>query len=76
MPERCTVLLDRLDAIIVELNAVRAEVAALVPPPAGNGLGVGDDFTSECMIEISTAVECFNRPADTLRYWFRHEACG
>jgi len=31
-------LLDRIDAAILELHAIRAEVVALLPAPAGNGL--------------------------------------
>ena len=69
-------LLDRLDRIMAELAELRAEVAASQSTAPVNGLDAGDDFTPEHMIEISTAVERFNRPADTLRYWCRHEGCG
>jgi hypothetical protein len=35
-----------------------------------------DDFAPEHLIEISTAVERFNRPADSLRWMCRKQACG
>lgn len=57
--------------------AIRAEVASLLPATEGNGLvDTGDDFAPEQMIEITTAVERFNRPADSLRYLCRKENCG
>jgi hypothetical protein len=66
-------LLERIDQILAQLTGLRAELVASMPAPAteGNGLHADDDW-----LEISTAVERFNRPPDTLRYWCRHEGCG
>jgi len=68
-------LLDRLDAAIRELQAIRAEVAA-------DAVGYmhitpnTDDLAPDNLIEISSAVQRFNRPADSLRYLCRKESCG
>jgi hypothetical protein len=67
-------ILERIDRAIAELQAIKAEIAASIPTTEGNGLDVSNDFAD--VIEISTAVERFNRPADTLRYWCRREGCG
>lgn len=69
-------ILARIDAAIAELHAVRDEVAALLPASEGDGFDEADDFAPEQMIEITTAVERFNRPADSLRYLCRKENCG
>ena len=61
-------ILARLDAILAELAELRAEVVAMMPP--------ADDFAPDHLIEISTAVDRFNRPADTIRYWCRREGDG
>jgi hypothetical protein len=39
-------------------------------------LDADSDFASEHLIEISTAVEHFNRPADSIRWMCRKQACG
>jgi hypothetical protein len=71
-------LLAKLDDLVAELARFRAELVAAMPPPAAesNGLDAESDFAPEHLIEISTAVGRFNRPADTLRYWCRREGCG
>jgi hypothetical protein len=76
-------LLARLDAAIRELQAIRAELdqARLISNVgaaaefstnlwASNGLDTDLDFRPENLIKISTAVERFNRPADSLRIPF------
>jgi hypothetical protein len=50
---------------IRELEAIRAAVAALPAPVEV------DDFAPECLLEISTAVERFNRPVDSIRWMCR-----
>ena len=75
-------LLRRLDAVLAELAELRAEVAAILPAPDDDAKGVcttdtlGDDLAPEHLIEISTAVERFNRPADSLRWICRKQGCG
>jgi hypothetical protein len=61
-------ILARLDTILRELLKLRAEVVATMPAEVDNG---ADDFADGSLIEISTAVNFFNRPADTVRYWCR-----
>jgi hypothetical protein len=69
-----THLLRRLDAALSELHEVRAELRAAVAGAEADD--ESDDFAPEYLVEISAAVERFNRPADTIRYWCRHEECG
>jgi hypothetical protein len=69
-------ILERIDRCIRELEAIKAEISASLPRTSGNGLDADSNFPDGSLIEISTAVERFNRPADTLRYWCRHEGCG
>jgi hypothetical protein len=61
VPEAAAIL-ARLDAIMAEL----AELAALMPPAAVNGVGEVDDFAPEHLIEISTAVSIRKLLADKL----------
>lgn len=70
-------LLARIDRAIAELQAIRAEVAA-AEPPAGVRFRSpdADDLADVNLIEISTAVERFNRPADSLRWMCRTQGCG
>jgi hypothetical protein len=77
MPEAAAIL-ARLDAIMRELAELRTELVASMPVPAadGNGLDSSDDFAPEHPIEISTAVEHFNRPANSIRWMCRRQACG
>lgn len=71
-------LVARIDRLLFELQAIRAELAGmLAPATSGNGLNAHtEDFLPEHLIEISTAVERFNRPADTLRWLCRTEGYG
>jgi hypothetical protein len=69
-------LLSRIDLIMRELAALRDEVAASLPAPVGAKGDAVDDFSSESLLEISTAVERFNRPADSLRWMCRKQGCG
>ena len=67
-------LLERIDRIMAELAEVRAELVASEADETKGAYTIpslGDD-----LIEISTAAHRFNRPADTLRFWCRHEGCG
>jgi hypothetical protein len=61
------VLLERID------RALSRDVESM-PPVAAEA--AEDDLAPEHLLEISTAVERFNRPADTIRYWCRREGCG
>jgi hypothetical protein len=63
-------LLERIDRIMAELRAVRAEVAASLPAPAAEGSG------DDPLIEVCTAVERFGWPSDTLRKWCRENGVG
>jgi hypothetical protein len=64
---RPAAILARLDAIMRELATLRAELAVAPAPARGNGLDAhADDFAPEHLLEISTAVGRFNRPADAL----------
>jgi hypothetical protein len=68
MPEPAAIL-ARLDAIMAELQALRAEVAgAEAADEKGTHIvsTLADDFAPEHLLEISTAVGRFNRPADAL----------
>jgi hypothetical protein len=72
-------LLAKLDCILGALAELRRELAAqqpAAPAAEGNGRDADSDFRPDALIEISTAVEVFGRPADTLRYWCRREGCG
>lgn len=69
-------LRERIDRIIAELIALRDELNGTIVPPEDAELRPGQLSRSDDLIEISTAVERFNRPADTLRYWCREEGCG
>jgi hypothetical protein len=76
-------LIVRLDAAIAELAEVRRQLAEMLPAPAADEKGTitigtlaADDLSDEHLIEVSTAVERFNRPADTIRFWCRREGCG
>lgn len=73
-------ILERIDQIMRELLELRDAVSRGAEAADGKGTSIvcnpGDDFTPEHLIEISTAVDRFNRPADTIRYWCRNEACG
>ena len=74
-------LLARLDAALAELQAIPLTQLAALPGPAGEQIGPNldrspDDLLLEHLIEISTAVERFNRPADSLRWICRKQGCG
>lgn len=56
---------------------------AALPAPVADEKGLSivetpadDDLAPEHLIEISTAVERFNRPADSLRWMCRKQGCG
>jgi hypothetical protein len=71
-------LLLRLDQVLAEVVQLRGELAAyLTSAPAADGVQVrldaADDLLPEHLIEISTAVERFNRPVDTIRFWCRQD---
>jgi len=69
-------LLERIDRAIAELQAIRDELVASMPAPADESGIYFDDLAPEHLIEISTAVERFNRPADSLRWICRNQGCG
>jgi hypothetical protein len=72
-----TDVLRRLDLVATELAAIRAELAAAADGlSAPIGANNADDLAPESLLEISTAVERFNRPADTLRWMCRKQGCG
>jgi hypothetical protein len=56
-------ILERIDRCIRELEAIKAEILASLPRTSGNGLDADSNFPDGSLIEISTAVERFNRPA-------------
>jgi len=82
-------LITRIDRAIAELQAIRAEVVASMPhgmPRSDSGEAVGEvsgrdgldadsDFRPESLIEHSGGAR-FNRPADSLRWACRKQACG
>jgi len=86
----CQGLLERIDRVLAELLELRDEVAAFLPthgmPRPDSGKAVGEVFTGagdansdlapEHLIEITQAVERFNRPADLLRWICRKQGCG
>ena len=77
MPE-APAILARLDAIMRELAEPRSEVAAaeLQPNFVAAIPDADSDFSPEHLIEITTAVDRFNRPADSLRWMCRKQGLG
>jgi hypothetical protein len=70
-------LLARINRLLGQVRLVEAELLELrAGIAAANGADVTNDFAAENLIEISTAVERFNRPADTLRWLCRTEGVG
>ncbi len=63
-------LLARLDAAIRELQAIRTEVAAALPPTEENGT---DDLAEHSLVSVQAAAERFNIPSDTLRHKLRND---
>ena len=62
MPEAAAIL-ARLDAIMREVAALRAEIAAFLPAPVVEGNGA-DDFAPEHLIERIRCAGCVgSRPA-------------
>lgn len=71
-------ILERIDRIAAELAELRAAVAGADADERGVSIvdTPADDLAPEHLIEISTAVERFNRPADSLRWLCRQRDCG
>jgi hypothetical protein len=73
-------ILERIDRIMRELLELRDAVSRGAEAAAEKGVTSihtpDDDFAPVNLIEISTAVDRFNRPADTIRYWCRREGDG
>ena len=72
-------LLARVDAALNELAEVRRQVAALMPPPEGNGLDADyddADFRPHLMLWPSEAAARFGFAVDTVRYLCRVEKLG
>lgn len=69
-------LLERIDRVIAELQAIRAEVAATLPAPVpADGLDA-DDLAPEHLLDTTSAVERFNYPRQTIARWCRTEGVG
>lgn len=70
-------LLARIDRIMAELAALRAEVAGAEGTivPSSNGLGA-DDLADGNLIDSHAAQERFGHPADSIRKWCREEDLG
>lgn len=72
-------LVERLDAVVAEVAAIRAALAAIVPAAEVDGnnptCGIEDteaaDFAPENLIDTTTAAARWNRPRDTLALWCR-----
>jgi hypothetical protein len=64
-------IVARLDELLRQVAALRDEVAASVPPAAGNGLDAGDDFAEHHLIDPASGQTRFSVPQDTLRKWAR-----
>ena len=77
-------MLERLDRAIAELQAIRAALSGdfrSVNVDDAKGVNTAhtladDDLADGSLIEISQAVELFNRPADSLRWMCRTQGCG
>ena len=73
MPEAAA-LLERIDRCLRELQAIKGEIVALIPPTPVNGAGTeGADFAEHNMASVQAASSRWNVPQDTLRHWCRHE---
>ena len=70
-----TALLERLDRIVAELEALRGDVLRLSEDaPKEPGADAGDDFAPHNLLDTWAAAARFNYPQDT-RKWCR-EGCG
>lgn len=71
-------LLRRVDAVLTEVRlALRAELAGAEADEVRNSeVEIADDPAADTLIEISTAMARFNRPADSLRWMCRTQGCG
>jgi hypothetical protein len=69
-------ILQAIDEFAAALARFRAELAALVPPPAVNGAGDADDLADGSLLDTTSAAARFGYPQDTIRKWCRTEDLG
>jgi len=69
-------ILEALDRVRSELDALRAAVVEMSANlrPSGNGLDSDADFLPDNMIDTVTAAERFHRPRDCMTRWAREGA--
>ena len=76
MPAGPPDLLERIDRLLTELQAIRAEVEASLPAAAARGDGLADDLAPEHLIDTTSAQERFGYPRNTIAKWCRTEDLG